>query len=140
MRKIKNKIIKFDEFVKTKMFFDDIINNKAINTIQSITKIIDVEIYVINNFVANLLFDNDVIYFQNMKINSKKHRLIINKCENFHVSLNVRNRINSYVKRIIRSQRVYTFMFDDFVEISITYYDFLSNDEFFFSNFNVNTI
>ena len=101
MRKIKNKIIKFDEFVKTKMFFDDIINNKAINTIQSITKIIDVEIYVINNFVANLLFDNDVIYFQNMKINSKKHRLIINKCENFHVSLNVRNRINSYVKRII---------------------------------------
>ena len=132
MRKVKNKIIKFDEFVKIKMFFDDTLNNKFTSTFQSAIEVIDVEIYVINDFVVNLLLNNDVIYSQNMKINSKKHRLIINKCENFRVSLNVRNRVTLYVKRTIRSQRVYTFMFNDLIEISITYHDALSNDKNFF--------
>ena len=131
VRKIKNKIIKFDEFVKTKMFFDDTLNSKFISTFQLVIEIIDVEIHVINDFVVNLLLNNNVIYSQNMKINSKKHRLIINKCENFRVSLNVRNRVTSHVKRTIRSQRVYTLMFNDLIEILITYYDALSNDRNF---------
>ena len=131
MRKIKNKIIKFDEFVKIKMFFDDILNNKFTNIFQSVIEVINVKIYMINDFVVNLLLNNDVIYSQSIKINSKKHRLIINKCENFRVSLNVRNRITSHVKRTIRSQRVYTFMLDDLTEVSITYHDALSNDKNF---------
>ena len=131
----KSKIIKFDEFVKIKMFFDDTLNNKFINTFQSIIEIIDVEIYVINNFVVNLLLNNNVIYFQNIKINFKKRRLIINKYENFRVSLNIRNRVDAYVKRIIRSRRIYIFLFDDLIEISITYYNFLSNDRNFFFEF-----
>ena len=63
MRKVKNKIIKFDEFVKIKMFFDDILNSKFISISQLIIEVIDVEIHVINNFVVNLLLNNNVIYF-----------------------------------------------------------------------------
>ena len=129
MQEVKDKIIKFDEFVKAKMFFDDTLNNKLTNTFQLVIEVIDVEIHVINDFAANLLLSNDVIYFQNMKINFEKRRLTINKCENFRVSLNIRNRVDAHVKRIIRLRRIYTLLSDDLTEVSITYHDFLSNEK-----------
>ena len=135
IKEIKNKIVKFDEFVKTKMFFDDIIDNKIISIIQSITNIINVKIHVINNFVVNLLLNNNVIYSQNMKLNLKKHRLIIIKYEKLYVLLKIRNCVNFHVKRIIQLQRVYTFMFDNLIEISIIYYNLLSNNRNSFFEF-----
>ena len=62
VRRVKNKIIKFDEFVKARMFFDDTLNSKFTSTFQSAIEVIDVEIHVINDFAANLLLSNDVIY------------------------------------------------------------------------------
>ena len=70
-----------------------------------------------------------------MKIDLEKRRLIIGKCKNLRVSLNVRNRADAYVKRIIRSRRAYIFLSDDLAEIPITYHDFLSNDRNFFFEF-----
>ena len=117
------------------MFFDDIIDNKIISIIQSITNIINVKIHVINNFVVNLLLNNNVIYSQNMKLNLKKHRLIIIKYEKLYVLLKIRNCVNFHVKRIIQLQRVYTFMFDNLIEISIIYYNLLSNNRNSFFEF-----
>ena len=100
IRKIKNNIIKSNEFIKTKIFFNNILINKNINN-TLITKIIKVKIYIIDNFAVNLLINNNIIYLQNIKLNSKKRCFTINKYKKFRVFLNVRNRLTLYVKRII---------------------------------------
>ena len=71
IRKIKNKIVKFNEYIKVKILFDDVLNNKNIDNAQLITKIINVKIYFIDDLVTNLLLNNNVIFSQNIKINLK---------------------------------------------------------------------
>ena len=102
MRKIKNKIVKFNEYIKTKILFNNVLNNKNINNTQLIIKIINVKIYLIDDFVINLLLSNNVIFSQNIKINSKKRCFIINKYENIRVLFKMLNRFTLHVKRIIR--------------------------------------
>ena len=136
--KNEKKVIKFDEYVKTKIFLNNMFVNKNVDN-TSIIEIIEMKIYVIENFVVNLLLNNDVIYFQIMKRNSKTHRFIIEKCENFRISLNVRNRFTFHVKRIIRFRQIFVLMFDDLTKMSMTYHESLSKN-FFFSNRNVNMI
>ena len=72
MRKVRSKIVKFNEYIKVKILFNDELNNRNIDNAQSIIKIIDVKIYFIDDFVVNLLLNNNVIFSQNIKINSKK--------------------------------------------------------------------
>ena len=101
IREIKSKIVKFNEYVKVKILFDDILNNKNIDNAQSIIEIINMKIYFIDNFVVNLLLNNNVIFSQNIKINSKKRRFIINKYKNIRVLLEMLNRFTLHIKRII---------------------------------------
>ena len=102
MRKVRSKIVKFNEYIKVKILFNDELNNRNIDNAQSIIKIIDVKIYFIDDFVVNLLLNNNVIFSQNIKINSKKRCFIINKCKNIRVLLEMLNRFTLHVKRIIR--------------------------------------
>ena len=134
IREVKDKIIKFDEYVKIQMFFDDVLKSKNI-VVTSAIEVIDVKIHVIDDFVVNFLLNNDVIYFQDMKINSKKRRFIIIKCENIRVSLKIQNRFTSHVKRNIRFRRVYILMSNELTKVSITYHDTLSNDRNFLFEF-----
>ena len=131
VRDVNDKIIKFDEYMKIKMFFDDVLNSKNSVSKQSIIDVIDAKIHFIDDFAVNLLLSNDVIYFQNMKIDSKKRRLIIEKCENIRVSFEMHNRSKSHVKRIIRFRQTYTLMSNDLTKISVIYHDLLSNDKDF---------
>ena len=66
------------------MSFDDVLKSK--NVVVTLTiEMINAKIYIINNFVVNFLLNNNVIYFQNMKINSKKRCFIIVKCKNIRI-------------------------------------------------------
>ena len=57
MREIDDKIIKTNEFAIVKFYFDKkLIEQLAID-------VVSIKIHVINNFVVNLLLDNDVLYF-----------------------------------------------------------------------------
>ena len=57
IRNVNDKMIKFDKFVIINLFFDNFTQNA------SFIKIITIEIHFINNFVVNLLFDNNILIF-----------------------------------------------------------------------------
>ena len=104
VREVEGKIVKFDEYIKVKISFDDVLNNKNTDSAQLIIEIIDMKIYFIDDFVVNLLLNNNVIFSQDMKINSKKRCFIIGKCENIRVLFEMLNCFTLYVKRIIHSR------------------------------------
>ena len=63
IRDVKKKIVKINEFVIVKLYFDDTLID------QIVTRIIEIKIHFINDFAINLLLDNDVLYFQNIIVN-----------------------------------------------------------------------
>ena len=126
VRDVSDKIVKSNEFMLVSMTFDEVFKSEH-ETID----VIEIEMHFIDDFAINMLFANDVIYLQNIKIDFEKRRFIIVKCENLRVSIDVLNRTISHVKRIIRFRQTYTLQFDDFAKIFVTYHDSLSDDKNF---------
>ena len=126
MRNVEEKIVKSNEYMLVKMSFDDTFKSK-----QSVIDVIRIEIHFIDDFAINLLLINDVIYSENIKIDSIKRRLTITNCESFRVSIEIFNRIISNVKRIIRSRQIYILMLDELIEILVIYHNVLSDDRDF---------
>ena len=126
VRDVKSKIVKSDEFMLVNMTFDNVLKSE-----REIIGVIEVEMHFIDDFAINMLLANDVIYSQNIKIDSEKRRFIIAKCESFRVSIEMFSRVTSHVKRIIRFRQAYILQSDDFAKISVTYHDFLSDDRDF---------
>ena len=126
VRDVNDKIVKSDEFMLVNMTFDEMFKSK-----REITDVIEIEMHFIDDFAANMLFANDVIYSQNIKIDFEKRRFIIIKCENFRVSIEVFSRAISHVKRTIRFRQTYILQSDDFAKILVTYHDFFSDDKDF---------
>ena len=131
MRDVEKKIVKSNEYMLIKMSFDDTFKSE-----QFVIDVIKIEIHFIDDFAINLLLANDVIYSENIKINSIKRRLIITNCENFRVSIEIFSRVISNVKRIIRSRQIYILMLDELAEIFVIYHDFLSDDRDFLFEFH----
>ena len=131
VRGVGGKVVKSDEYVRAKMSFDGVLNNKDIGSAQPATGVIDVEIYLIDDFAVNLLLGNDVIFSQGMKIDSEKRRLIIGKCEGIRVPLEVLSRFTSHIKRTIRSRQAYTLMPGDLMEVPVIYHGALPDDRDF---------
>ena len=126
VRSVNDKIVKSDEYMLVSMSFDEMLKFE-----HAIIDVIEVEMHFIDDFAINILFVNDVIYSQNIKINFEKRHLIIIKCENLRMSIDVFSRITSHVKRIIRSRQTYILQFDDFAKIFVTYHDSFSDDRDF---------
>ena len=131
VRDVKDRIVKSDEYMLVSMSFDEMFKFE-----HAIIDVIEIEMHFIDDFAINMLFVNDVIYSQNIKITFEKRRLIIIKRENFRMSIDVFSRITSHVKRIIRSRQTYILQFDDFAKIFVTYHDFLSDDKDFLFEFH----
>ena len=131
VRGVDGKIVKSDEFMLVNMTFDEMLKSK-----RETTGVIEVEMHFIDDFAANMLLANDVIYSQSIKIDSEKRRFTIAKCEKFRVSIDVLSRAISHVKRIIRSRQTYILQFDDFAKIFVTYHDSLSDDRDFLFEFH----
>ena len=131
VRDVNDKIVKSNEFMFVSMAFDEMLKSK-----HETTDVIEVEMHFIDDFAANMLLANDVIYSQNIKIDLEKRRFIIVKCENLRVSIDVFSRATSHVKRIIRSRQTYILQFDDFAKIFVTYHDSFSDDRDFLFEFH----
>ena len=86
IRDVNEKIVKIDEFVIIKLYFD----NTLID--QIIAKVIKIKIYFIDDFAINLLFDNDILCFQNMIVNLQKQNFFIDNCQKFEMSLKMQTR------------------------------------------------
>ena len=131
MRDVSDKIVKSNEFMLVNMTFDEMLKSK-----REIIDVIEIEMYLIDDFAANMLLVNDDIYSQDIKIDFEKRRLIIIKCENLRISIDVLSRTTSHVKRIIRFRQTYILQFDDFAKIFVTYHDALSDDRDFLFEFH----
>ena len=126
VRDVRDKIVKSDEYMLISMSFDDLLKSE-----RTATDVIEAKMHFIDDFAANMLFANDVIYSQDIKIDSEKRRFTIAKCESLRVSIDVLSRATSHVKRIIRSRQTYILQFDDFAKIFVTYHDSLFDDRDF---------
>ena len=131
VRNVNDKIVKSNEFMFVNMTFDEMFKSK-----REIIDVIEIEMHFIDDFAINMLLANDVIYSQNIKIDSEKRRFIIIKCENLRVSIDMFSRVISHVKRIIRFRQTYILQFDDFAKIFVTYHDFLFDDKNFLFEFH----
>lgn len=60
IREIDEKIIKIDDYMIVKLIFHDKLNDVFVK------RVIIVEIHIINDFVVNLLLDNDVLCLEKM--------------------------------------------------------------------------
>ena len=131
VRDVRNKIVKSNEYIFVNMSFDEMFKFE-----HAIIDVIEIEMHFIDDFAINMLFVNDVIYSQNIKINSKKRRLIIIKCESFRVLIEIFNRIISHVKRIIRFRQAYILMSNDLAKISVIYHEsFFDDRNFLFESY-----
>ena len=126
MRDVRDKIVKSDEYMLVSMFFDDLLKSN-----QTTIDVIEAKMHFIDDFATNMLLANDVIYSQNIKIDFEKRRLIIIKCENLRVSIEIFSRTTSHVKRIIRFRQAYILMFNDLTKMSVIYHDSLFDDRNF---------
>ena len=102
VRDVNDKIVKSDEFMLVDMTFDEVLKSK-----HATIDVIEAKMHLIDDFAANMLLANDVIYSQNIKIDFEKRRFTIVKCENFRVSIEMLSRVTSHVKRTIRSRQTY---------------------------------
>ena len=131
VRNVNGKIVKSDEFMLVSMTFDEVFKSE-----HEITGVIEAKMHFIDDFAANMLFANDVIYSQDIKIDLEKRRFTIVKCEDFRVSIEMLSRVTPHVKRTIRSRQAYILQLDDFAKILVTYHDFLSDDRDFLFEFH----
>ena len=125
IRDIKRKIVKIDEFVIVKLYFDDTLID------QIVTRTIEIKIYFIDDFAINLLLDNDVLYSQNIIMNLQKQKLFIDNCQKLKLFLKIQTRQNSHVKRTIKTRETFTITLEQFVEMFVNYRDDLFNNKFF---------
>ena len=133
MKKINDKLIKFNNFVLIQLFINDIdVVDKFIMTM------ITIEIYLIDDLKTNMFIDVDVFKSQKMILNFEHNTFIINNC-NITTTINFVNREKSHVKRIIRNQKFFTMLFDELIKISIIFHDDLSNDKNFLFEFQCST-
>ena len=90
IRDVNEKIVKIDEFVIIKLYFNKMLID------QIITRVIEIKIYFIDDFAINLLLDNDVLCSQNMIVNLQKQKLFIDNCQKLKIFLKIQTRQNSY--------------------------------------------
>ena len=81
IRNVNKKIVKIDKFVIVKLYFNDTLID------QIVTSVMKIEIHFIDDFAINLLFDNDVLYFQNIIMNLQKQKFFIDNCQKFEMFL-----------------------------------------------------
>lgn len=63
IRKVSDKIIKSDKYVVAKLLFDRLLDDNLTIAILSM------KVHLIDNFLANLLLNNDILSSQNIIIN-----------------------------------------------------------------------
>ena len=110
MSKINDNVIKSDEFILIKIVLENVDNKKYL-----IKNVITTKLYVIDDFNANLLLNNDILISKDMIVDLNRRRLIINNCENLKILIRMKARKNFDIKRIIRIKQTYIVMFDKIV-------------------------
>lgn len=125
-QKVDNKIIKISEYITINVYIDDIDSNRNLAITRFITKI-----HLMNNLKANLLFEINVFESQKIILNFNYYLVRINICKNFVAFINVINRTNSYIKRIICVRKIFIIQSKTIINVSIIYYNKLSNNKDF---------
>lgn len=96
VRRIDDKIIKTNEYVTINVYIDDVDFNRNLVISRFMTKI-----HLINNLKVNLFLEMNVLKSQKMILNFDHYLVRIDIYKNFIALINVINKTNLYIKRII---------------------------------------
>ena len=114
------------DYVVFNLYFDDQLIDK--------TTIIDkfnIEVHLIENLKINIFVDNDILIVQHVKLNLIQETIKLNNCQKFFVFINVLIKKKVELKRIIRVKNNVIISIKIIVDLSIFYYDNLSNNRDF---------
>ena len=129
IRDVGNKIVNTNKYVIIIAYVNEIINN--------ITKIIcfTIKIHFVNDLKINILFETNIMTFQEMIMNLKTRILKFEKCQKLQISIDVIARIQSHFKRIIRNKFSIIIISNIIAKILIVYNDItLKNRDFLFES------
>ena len=126
IQKIDTKIIKTNEFVFFKMFFEKTIQNTFT------TAIVIMKIHVVDDFKIKFFIENDVLISQNMTFNLNIQKFVIKNCQNVEIFIKIKTKKKLHVKRIIWIKQIFVITFGATVKFSITFKKNLFSDRGFF--------
>ena len=132
IKSIKLFTLNIDEYISINFAISNEANNKS--TIACFIR----HFYIVNNFKANILLDNNIFDSKNAVVHISQQKFIIDNCGNFSISLKVvvKNNDGERIKRIIRSKINVTISAYSCFTVSIKYRGFkLPNRDMLF-NFN----
>ena len=86
IRDVNEKIVKIDEFVIVKLYFDDTLID------QIVTSVMKIKIHFIDDFAINLLLDNDILCSQNIIVNLQKQKFFIDNYQKLEMFLKMQTR------------------------------------------------
>ena len=100
IKKIKNIIHKFNEYIIVDVFMNDYIkqNDKQLSTIERFS----IKIHIIENLKINLLLSNDVFNAQRASININIQIVTLIKCNNLIIFINIMIKKNVDQKRTMK--------------------------------------
>lgn len=93
---VDDKIIKIYKYVLIDVYINDLDSNRNFAIARFIAKI-----YLIDNLKINVLIEIDVLELHKISLDFEHYLVRIDACRDFTISINVINKINLYLKRII---------------------------------------
>lgn len=126
IRDVDDKMIKTSEYVTIDVYIDDVDSSHKFVISRFMTNI-----HLVNNFKINLLLEIDVLESQKMILDFDKHLVKIDVYQDFTTLINVINKANSHIKRIIRARKTFIVQLRTIVNVLIIYHNELLNDKNF---------
>ena len=130
IRNIRNIIYNFNKYIVIDIFINNYIkkNNKQISTINKFS----IEIYIVDNFKANLLLNNNVFKVQRVAININTQIATLINCNTLIISINITIKKNADQKRTIKIKIDFKISTKVIVKILIFFHNNLFDDRNFF--------
>ena len=125
IRDYNNKIINATKYIIINLYLSKVINKKA-----AIAKV-QIKIHFTNNFKVNMLFDIDVFTLYKFVLNCASQSIIINNYQDIKIFARFIVKSHSQIKRVLKTKIIITLLSNMMINISINYYDILSDDRDF---------
>ena len=97
------------------------------------------KVHFIDNFKIGILFDIDIFIFYKFVLNCAFQFVIINNCQSIKISIRFIVKSHSQIKRVVKIKITFTLLSNIIINISINYYDTLSNDRDYLFEFELTT-
>ncbi len=99
---------------------------------KSVRKLIQREVYLMNNLKINMLINNDILRAEDIFIDEANNKAIIVSCNNMIISIEIKTFSKEMINKILHARTIIMISFYSMTIISIHIADLSSNRDFFF--------